>query len=271
MAQSKHSINSYDDCCCRYDMGVGSGEDGSDADRGLLAEIQPCPLWKHLQPNRLSLNAAEPGHEPQLSSQRPLHTLLPKGSTDLDTQVPPGPGIPWLTTNLSFLKESLIYVFPRMGKALWPTPNCRGWEEALHQSSLCFLAQHPLPRERHGNHSLWKTPHGSDFMNVLPTPFPPLLTLPISPFLEAGIRETYKDNENKHIHFAASWQQGERIPSKSGWRVGLRFHHFHNRLLVKAWIAGHWTGSHPQAPFIQTVLHPKNTSDEDTDGLLLDG
>lgn len=118
---------------------------------------------------------------------------------------------------------------------------------------------------------LEKTPRGSDFMNVLPTPFPPLLTLHISPFLEAGIRETYKDNENKHIHFAASRQQAERIPSKSGWRVGLRFHHFHNRQLVKAWIAGHWTGSHPQAPFIQTVLHPKNTSDEDTESLLLEG
>ena len=66
-------------------MGVGSGKDGSDADRGLLAEIQPCPLWKHLHPNRLSLNAAEPGHEPQLCSQCPLHTLLPEGPTDLDT------------------------------------------------------------------------------------------------------------------------------------------------------------------------------------------
>ena len=139
----------------------------------------------------------------------------------------------------------MIYVFPRMGKTLWPTLKCWGWEEALQQSSPYFLAQHPLPRERHGNHNLWKTPHCSDFMNVLPTPLSPLLTLHISPSLEVGIRETYKDNENKHLHFAASRQLGERIPSKSGWRGGLGFYHFHKRQLVKAWIARHWTGSHP--------------------------
>ena len=52
-------------------------------------------------------------------------------------------------------------------------------------------------------------------MIVLPTPFPPLLTLRIGPSPEQGQKEKpKKTNVNKHVHFAASQQLGERIPCK---------------------------------------------------------
>lgn len=183
MAKRKHSINSYGHCYC-HGHGAGEGQLGC-TQTEVLTDSQPCPLrtqWLsrhtvHTHATSPSCLSRTPIHHAPKGSHRPRHQN-PSWPRDVSRSPPASHFLRQAWFSYSQEREDPCGQLFIAGA--WGTPN---W------GYLCFLAQHPLLRERHGYHQPLANSslaRPSPEASSIHTPFPLLLTLHVSPSPEGG-------------------------------------------------------------------------------------